>query len=593
MKVPLLTALVMILCAGIFAETIIPAGPVSGSWNATGSPYRIMGDIAINDMQSLTIGPGVDVIFQGTYKLQVFGQIVCNGDLENNVTFTAQDTLMGWHSIRFQNSGGAGNQPSAFTYTNFNYGKALYGSGASDPLNSGGAVWADFAGTLTFNFCKFVRCMSAGDGSAVYASNQTNLVMNDCLFKDCEAEWFGGVYIEDGTGNFTNCSFLGNNSNVFGAAMYILECPVLNIVSCKFENNSAGAVAGIYCLYTPLVIKNSLFQGNYTVTGRGGAIGVTHGSCDIINCTFTGNSSPMDGGAVWFNILDEPGEVVNSIFWDNLPDAITNISTTYTLSYCSMQVPQGGDTNIYGNPMFTDPEQNNFVLQQGSPCIDAGTPDASGLGLPFTDLNGQPRIIDGNDDGVPRIDMGCYESPTATYTGEIMGQVTDSSGQPVAGAAVTAGEFSTVTDTWGLYGLTVPHGVYDVTCSKQGYEPVTHTGVTVTTGEMTLVNFVLIAVAVSDDTQTPPATSLRVFPNPFSAQADIVFSLEKDSHVLLEIFNLRGQKVRSLLNADLNKGEHAACWNGKTDDGSQTGKGMYLCRLQTREKTIFLRLARF
>ena len=552
-----------------------------------------MGDISIADQQALNVGPGVDVVFQGTFKLEVFGQLVCNGDVDSNVTFTAQDTLQGWQGIRFTNSGAAGNLSSSFTYTNFTYGKAVNGASVSDPLNSGGAVWADFAGTLTFNFCKFVRCLSAADGSAVYGKNQTNLEMTDCQIKDCEAEWFGGIYIENGTANINNCNFFGNTSNVFGAAMYILECPAVNIISCRFDNCSAGAVAGIYCLYTPLVVKNSLFQGNYTFTGRGGAIGVTHGSCEIINCTFAGNESPMDGGALWFNILDEPGEIINSIFWDNLPNAISNIETTYTLSYCSMQVPQGGATNIYGNPMFVNSETDDYTLLQGSPCIDAGTPDASGLGLPATDMAGQPRIIDGNGDNIPRIDIGCYERPPATYTGDIAGQVTDSASQPIAGATITAGEVSAVSDTWGLYTMTVPQGVYSVACTKQGYAPVIQDNVVVTTGGLVIVNFALTAVAVSDQTDTPALSGLSGYPNPFTSNTEIAFTLGKTAPVRMEVFNLRGQKVATLVNTTLNKGQHIVPWDGKCESGSQAGKGLYFCRLSSQGKTQTLRLVRF
>lgn len=593
MKIPLLLLLAAFLVIGLTAETIIPAGPVSGSWDAAGSPYRIMGDISISDLQSLTVGPGVDVVFQGTYKLDVYGQIVCNGNVDNNITFTAQDTLLGWQSIRFSNSGSAGNQPSAFTYTNFSYGKAVNGASVSDPLNSGGAIWADFAGTLTFDHCQFIRCMTAADGGAVYAKNQTNINMNGCLIKGCDTEWFGGVYIEDGSANFTDCAFFANYSNVFGAAMYILECPAINITSCKFELNSANAVGCIYCLYSPLVIKNSLFQGNHTVTGRGGSIGITHGSCEITNCTFAGNSTPMDGGAVWLNILDQPGAFTNCIFWDNQPDAVSNIETTYTLSYCSTQVAQGGATNIHGNPLFADEENDDFTLLPTSPCIDMGTPDTTGLGLPLTDLLGQPRVVDGDDDGVARIDMGCYERPPVTHTGEIAGQVTSTTGDPIAGAVVTAGTVTANTDAWGLYSMTVPAGVYSVTCSKEGYAPATQDNVTVTANGMVIVNFVLTAVAVSDPADISPVVSLEAYPNPFSASTEIVFNISRAMPVRVEIFNVRGQLVGSLLQAGLGKGGHRVVWDGRTDAGGVAGRGVYFCRLSAEGKTLILRLLRY
>ncbi|MCK4338901.1 MAG: T9SS type A sorting domain-containing protein [Candidatus Cloacimonetes bacterium] len=53
--------------------------------------------------------------------------------------------------------------------------------------------------------------------------------------------------------------------------------------------------------------------------------------------------------------------------------------------------------------MFVDTLNNNYQLLQGSPCIDAGNPDTTGLNLPPSDLAGQPRIYNG------RIDIGAYE----------------------------------------------------------------------------------------------------------------------------------------------------------------------------------------
>ncbi|MBC8527649.1 MAG: T9SS type A sorting domain-containing protein [Candidatus Cloacimonetes bacterium] len=45
----------------------------------------------------------------------------------------------------------------------------------------------------------------------------------------------------------------------------------------------------------------------------------------------------------------------------------------------------------------------SYQLTEGSPCIDAGNPDTTGLNLPPTDLAGYPRIYNG------RIDIGAYE----------------------------------------------------------------------------------------------------------------------------------------------------------------------------------------
>ncbi|MBC8526775.1 MAG: T9SS type A sorting domain-containing protein [Candidatus Cloacimonetes bacterium] len=54
-------------------------------------------------------------------------------------------------------------------------------------------------------------------------------------------------------------------------------------------------------------------------------------------------------------------------------------------------------------PQFVGGDPFSYELTEGSPCIDAGTPDTTGLNLPPTDLAGYPRIYNG------RIDIGAYE----------------------------------------------------------------------------------------------------------------------------------------------------------------------------------------
>ncbi|MBS3742479.1 MAG: T9SS type A sorting domain-containing protein [Candidatus Cloacimonetes bacterium] len=51
-------------------------------------------------------------------------------------------------------------------------------------------------------------------------------------------------------------------------------------------------------------------------------------------------------------------------------------------------------------------------MSEGSPCIDAGTPDTTGLNLPATDLAGNPRIYNG------RVDIGAYEYKPEAVGGE-------------------------------------------------------------------------------------------------------------------------------------------------------------------------------
>lgn len=71
------------------------------------------------------------------------------------------------------------------------------------------------------------------------------------------------------------------------------------------------------------------------------------------------------------------------------------------------------------------------------------------------------------------------------------------------------------------------------------------------------------------------------FPNPFNPSTTIRFSLPHEARVRLEIFDLLGRKLRTLLDEELPGGTHSLIW-----DASQHASGVYYCRLQTNEITL-------
>jgi hypothetical protein len=97
--------------------------------------------------------------------------------------------------------------------------------------------------------------------------------------------------------------------------------------------------------------------------------------------------------------------------------------------------------------------------------------------------------------------------------------------------------------------------------------------------------FVDVSSAADDDTTPVVITALLPnSPNPFNPETTLQFSLGKESQVVsLNIYNLKGQVVRSLINSPLPSGQHKAVWNGLDDNGKAVSSGVYLYRLQTPE----------
>jgi FlgD Ig-like domain len=76
------------------------------------------------------------------------------------------------------------------------------------------------------------------------------------------------------------------------------------------------------------------------------------------------------------------------------------------------------------------------------------------------------------------------------------------------------------------------------------------------------------------------------YPNPFNPNTNISFSIPAEQDVKLTIYNLKGQKVRQLVNGQLATGKHSVVWEGKDDNGKQVGSGLYFYKLKTNDKEI-------
>lgn len=76
------------------------------------------------------------------------------------------------------------------------------------------------------------------------------------------------------------------------------------------------------------------------------------------------------------------------------------------------------------------------------------------------------------------------------------------------------------------------------------------------------------------------ASSLKVYPNPFRDRASVSFEMTGKGLAELNVYNLRGQKVCSLVRGTLPEGKHSLSWNGRNDQGQRVSSGVYLFHLE-------------
>jgi hypothetical protein len=98
-------------------------------------------------------------------------------------------------------------------------------------------------------------------------------------------------------------------------------------------------------------------------------------------------------------------------------------------------------------------------------------------------------------------------------------------------------------------------------------------------------NSVIIAPTTSDyDIVAVLTTELKGnYPNPFNPTTTIQFSIHCNQWVEINVFNIKGQKVKTLVNEYCDRGTHNAVWNGNDEYGRNVSSGMYFYKMQAGE----------
>jgi hypothetical protein len=98
------------------------------------------------------------------------------------------------------------------------------------------------------------------------------------------------------------------------------------------------------------------------------------------------------------------------------------------------------------------------------------------------------------------------------------------------------------------------------------------------------------STAVEDETEEN-AVAPKYFelyqshPNPFNAQTAIKYDLLKPCHVTLSIYNILGQKVKTLVDGRQEAGAKSLNWDGKDEHGRDSASGIYFYQLKAGEVT--------
>ncbi len=312
-------------------------------------------------------------------------------------------------------------------------------------------LYSDTNAHMTLQNISFMGGAPAmGQGGALYIrTNDANVTIENCRFEGNTSESGGGAYlfsIAGGIITLKNNTFTGNSSTGLGGGGVFAYSSSGSIV---FENNifiqnSSGIHAGgTYAegYSGDIRFTDNVFAANSAGEEGGGASFVTTiGTVTLTNNTLTANLAGTFGGGVDVSVNYSVAVVnlYNNIVWNNEAffvdgediyvsdgtgaitgaevnlynnDFIQFYSTCEADLACTPSVKKKNNF-INANPAFfniSDPDPRNWDLQLagGSPCVDTGYNEATDL--PVTDLAGNNRRIDGDQDKKVVVDMGAYE----------------------------------------------------------------------------------------------------------------------------------------------------------------------------------------
>jgi hypothetical protein len=456
----ILSFLPVILLFSIFSTTSHAQPTLSVIGNYTGTQVwdadtvKVTGDVTIND--SLIIKPGTVVEFQGHYGISA-NVINAIGSAGDSITFTVNDTT-GFNNRNIPDGGWK--YINTTQYTEFNYCKIMFGknidASASPLFDSKGLLTIGEMGLKiqnsvilhNYSITRFLKM-------DIHYQHNENLEFSACIF---QSNTFSEFSVS--LSKFSDCIFYDNHGSIenaeaeqsifednSGLGLYSSEDERLYIKDCIFRNNKDLTISGGNGVTTShfKLIKTKIITNENLLMECRGTVGSEIVGNIICNNTFresfrlTDNTYPsfsIINNTIYNNRLQKSDDVFitcdNIKLYDNIlykngdnnPDGIQIRFINYTnnaLSSLSGDIRynniEGGaaaieyDGNITGtfednideNPLFTDAAHFDFHISDNSPCINTGTPDITGLSLPATDPDSNPRIFSS------RIDIGAYE----------------------------------------------------------------------------------------------------------------------------------------------------------------------------------------
>lgn len=179
-----------------------------------------------------------------------------------------------------------------------------------------------------------------------------------------------------------------------------------------------------------------------------------------------------------------------------------------------------------------------------------------------------------------------FKSPLTN--GILRGHVTSMDGEDMQEVEVHIPDinYGTTTTETGEYMISgIPEGTWDIVFRPaDAVWDSLETQFTIAGGETVILDVTLEPVDAAED--GIPALQTRLYPaspNPFNPSTTIAFDLAATQQVRLDIYNVRGERIRTLVDGTFGQGPHRVIWDGTDSRNQAVASGVYLYRLRTSD----------
>jgi len=379
-----------------------------------------------------------------------------------------------------------------------------------------------------------------GTAGVIRLNNVENVTISDLTITNGNADYGGGILCSSSSSlSLENVTITNNSAGSRGGGIYCNGSSSPSLENVTITDNSAGSRGGgIYCSFSSPSLSNVTISNN-SAGICGGGIYCHSSSPSLENVTITDNSADSDGGGIYCCYSSSP--ILENV-------TITDNSTE----------EEGGGIYCRDN---SNPILVNCISWNNSPqeveFYDNGDPNT--ITIAYSDIDGGEEGIETHNNGTVNWLEGNIDADPLFVDAELGDyHLTENSPCIDTGIAYFEYEGFVLVDLSEdeYWGIAPDMGAYE-------YGLVNNDEVIIQNSKLNIQNY----------------------PNPFNPETNILFELSSGSNVLIEIYNIKGQKVTTLINEPFEAGSHKITWNA-TDQSS----GIYLLRFNTAENNEMKKL---